>query len=201
MIRNISRSVLRMIVPLVAILALSTPPARATVGASCSTPGGIFECGQGEICGNDGSCVTVGEFSPALGGGASEGAACNTTTDCSGLLVCDNGKCVGDIKPPSPNAPSVGSSTTLQNPLGQGVTIQAVVGRVIRIFTGVSGSLALLMFVYGGFLWLTSSGNAQQVDKGKKVMVWATIGLFIIFGSYAILSTIFSAIGATPSTQ
>lgn len=104
--------------------------------------------------------------------------------------------------PAAPTAPTpiiVGSPTKLTNPLGGNATIQGVIGNAIGIFTGVIGSLALLMFVWGGFLWLTSAGNSDQVTKGKNTMIWAAIGLITIFSAYAILSTIFSAIGANPS--
>ena len=84
----------------------------------------------------------------------------------------------------------------LQNPLDV-KSIPALIGRVVTIFIGLVGSFALLMFVYGSFLWLTSRGNAEQVQKGKNVFVWAVIGLVIIFGAYVILRTVFKTIGAT----
>lgn len=90
---------------------------------------------------------------------------------------------------------SVSHSRKLTNPLGEGTTIQTLIGRAINIFTGVSGSVALLMFVYGGFLWLTSGGSTDKIAKGKKVFMWSTVGLLIIFGSYAILRALFQALG------
>lgn len=49
---------------------------------------------------------------------------------------------------------------------------------------GITGSLALFFFVYGGFVFLTSRGNASQVEKGKTILTQATIGIIIIFGAY-----------------
>lgn len=83
----------------------------------------------------------------------------------------------------------------LSNPLGTS-SIPTLVGRGIQILTGVSGSIALLMFVWGGVVWLTSGGSPEKVQKGKKVFTWASIGLLIIFGSYALVNAIFGAIGA-----
>lgn len=77
--------------------------------------------------------------------------------------------------------------TTLNNPLGTS-SITVLVGRATRIFMGVSGSFALLMFVYGGFMWVTSGGNLDKVKKGKQVFTYAVIGLVVIYGSYIILS-------------
>lgn len=85
--------------------------------------------------------------------------------------------------------------TSLVNPLGSGVTIQTLVGRATRGLMGLSGSFALLMFVYGGFMWVTSGGNMDKVKKGKQIFTWATIGLIVIFGAYAFLATFINAFG------
>lgn len=88
------------------------------------------------------------------------------------------------------------SSTTtqgLQDPLG-GRPIQVIIGDMIRIALGIVGSLALLFFIYGGFLYMTAGGSPEKVKKGKDTLVWATTGLAIIFLSYGILSFVFSAL-------
>ena len=78
-------------------------------------------------------------------------------------------------------------SVCLDNPLGADITPQAFIGYVIRGILGVVGSLALALFIYGGFLWMTAAGNTEQVAKGKSTLLWATIGLIIIFSSYALV--------------
>ena len=85
------------------------------------------------------------------------------------------------------------STQTLTDPFC-GASIQILLGRAIQIVTGVSGSLALLMFVYGGFTWITSQGSADKIKKGKQIFVTATLGLVIIFGSYALLTVVFKAL-------
>jgi hypothetical protein len=60
-----------------------------------------------------------------------------------------------------------------------------IVGNTVtKLILGLSGSIMLLMVVYGGFLWLASSGNSSMVEKGKKVLIGALIGLIIVFGAY-----------------
>ncbi len=84
----------------------------------------------------------------------------------------------------------------LSNPL-QTDSPQVFIGQVINATLGIVGSLALLMFVYGGFTWMIASGNAEKVEKGKNILFWATAGLVIIFTSYAIVNfVIFEFIGA-----
>lgn len=75
-----------------------------------------------------------------------------------------------------------------------------------RIFTiaaqwilGIVGSLALLMFVYGGFLFLFSGGNKDRIDKGRQTLVNAVIGIFVVFLSYMIIGLVFKYTGADTS--
>ncbi len=69
------------------------------------------------------------------------------------------------------------------SPVGN-ATPAEIIGRVIKAILGVVGALALFMFVYGGLLMLTSAGSPEKVKKGKDVLVWAIIGLGVIFGSF-----------------
>jgi hypothetical protein len=95
---------------------------------------------------------------------------------------------------PKTNAPAP-KKYGLVDPLNsQGGNIQLLAARAIRIVTGVSGSIGLLMFVYGGFTWLTSGGNPEKVKRGKQIFVTASVGLLIIFGSYALLRVVFRAL-------
>jgi len=86
----------------------------------------------------------------------------------------------------------------LPNPLGTDVnSIPELINRVIIAILGIVGALALLMFVWGGLLWMTSAGNVEQVKKGRDTLVWASIGLLIIFASYTLVSTIFKSLLGT----
>ena len=82
----------------------------------------------------------------------------------------------------------------LDNPLGTS-TIQGVVGQIIKAFLGIIGTVSLVMFIYGGMLMLTSAGAAEKIKKGQQTLVWASLGILIIFASYAILKFVFSAFG------
>ncbi|MCX6744580.1 MAG: pilin [Candidatus Parcubacteria bacterium] len=59
-----------------------------------------------------------------------------------------------------------------------------------KVILGIIGSLVLLMFVYGGFTWLISSGNEANIKKGKDILVNAVVGLAIIFSAYLIVTTL-----------
>lgn len=67
-------------------------------------------------------------------------------------------------------------------------------GRLIGGFTAIIGAVALLFFVFGGFMMLTSAGNEEKIKKGKETLMWAAIGMTVILGSYFILSYIISVL-------
>ena len=58
--------------------------------------------------------------------------------------------------------------------------------QIVRLLLGFLGIVAILLMLYGGFLWFTSAGNEEKVSQAKKVISAAIIGLVIIFISYAI---------------
>lgn len=81
----------------------------------------------------------------------------------------------------------------LSNPLSVD-TPQALIGKIINAVLGIVGSLALLMFVYGGLTWMTSSGSQEKVKKGRDIIVWSAIGLAIIFASYGLVRILLTAV-------
>ncbi|HTK05180.1 MAG TPA: pilin [Candidatus Eisenbacteria bacterium] len=52
---------------------------------------------------------------------------------------------------------------------------------VASLIVGVTGSFALLMFVYGGFMLLTSGGVEAKVTTGKTILKNAMIGIVLVF--------------------
>jgi len=67
--------------------------------------------------------------------------------------------------------------------------------RASRWILGIVGSLALLMFVYGGFMFLISSGSSDKISKAKAIIVAAIVGLIIVFSSYLIIQFVLKTIG------
>lgn len=97
--------------------------------------------------------------------------------------------------------PVLADTVQLVNPIGgtesspRGVTEPTVLaGVIITSMLGIMGSLALVAFVVGAFLWITSGGSSDKIKKGSQVMAAAAIGMFVIFGSYAILNTVLNAL-------
>ena len=87
----------------------------------------------------------------------------------------------------------VQAQVTLTNPLGES-DVRVIIARVIQGALGIVGSLALVMVIYGGFLWMTAMGHQAQVDKGKQVLIWATLGIVVIASAYVLTNAIFNAL-------
>ncbi|MFA6322212.1 MAG: hypothetical protein WCX71_01895 [Candidatus Buchananbacteria bacterium] len=74
-----------------------------------------------------------------------------------------------------------------------------------QIILALTGSAALLIFVYGGVLWIAAAGKSEIIDKGKQAIIAAAVGLVIVLGSWLVVNTTISAltqgqIGSTPAT-
>lgn len=85
-----------------------------------------------------------------------------------------------------------GSVISLPLPLSN-ISVAGVIGRVINALLGIVGALALLLFVWGGLTWMTAAGDSSKVDKAKKTITWAALGLLAIFASYTILNLVITA--------
>ena len=72
----------------------------------------------------------------------------------------------------------------LPNPQGG---LQGAVAGLINVFLGILGMIAVVIVIYGGFKWMTASGNTEQVDEAKKLLIQGVVGFAIIILAYAIV--------------
>jgi len=61
-----------------------------------------------------------------------------------------------------------------------------MIGTIIRLLLTLLGVVVLILIIYAGFMWMTAGGNTEEVDKAKKWLTNAIIGLAIILAAYAI---------------
>ena len=54
----------------------------------------------------------------------------------------------------------------------------------------VAGSIALLMLIFGGVMYITSAGDEQKVATAKKIFNFTVIGLVLILLSYSIIKVV-----------
>ncbi len=73
--------------------------------------------------------------------------------------------------------------------------IRVIIARVIRVVLFFLGTLAVILIIYAGFVYMTSQGEADKVKQAKDIFKNAIIGLLIVLSAYAIVSFIFRSMG------
>jgi hypothetical protein len=74
--------------------------------------------------------------------------------------------------------------------IGKARNITEIIIAVIRMLLTIAGALAVLFIIIGGFQYITSAGNDEQAEKGKKTLINAVIGMVLIILSYVIINVI-----------
>ena len=69
-------------------------------------------------------------------------------------------------------------------------TLPDYIGTALGVLTGFIGILFLLLMIYGGFKWMLARGNEQEVDKAKKILTAAIIGLIVVLAAYGITALV-----------
>jgi len=75
--------------------------------------------------------------------------------------------------------------------------IWKIVLNVIEIGLILAGWIALFFILYGGFLFITGGGNASQIEKARKSIFNAVIGLIISMGAIAVTNLAFGTLASS----
>ena len=89
---------------------------------------------------------------------------------------------------------------SIENAGTAGKAIAVMIGLVIEAVLGIVGAIALVLFVYGGMMMIISGGSSEKINKGKEILIWATIGLFIILGSGMLVNFVIGVVNPAAST-
>jgi hypothetical protein len=58
---------------------------------------------------------------------------------------------------------------------------------IAQFLTFIAGGIAVLFMVWGGILFITANGNTDRVEKGKNILINASVGLIIAIIAYSIV--------------
>ena len=61
---------------------------------------------------------------------------------------------------------------------------------IIQLLLGIAGGVAVIFVIIGGYQYITSGGNEESAEKGRKTLTNAVIGVVVIILSYAIITVI-----------
>jgi hypothetical protein len=95
----------------------------------------------------------------------------------------------------NPNVSDVIDELGSLNKFSPGTDLPQIIGRLASFMVGIIGALGLMMFVYAGFLWMTSAGSAEKVKKAVTIIIWTALGMITMLSIYIILKFVFEAFG------
>ncbi|MBI4138524.1 hypothetical protein HY479_00030 [Candidatus Uhrbacteria bacterium] len=173
------------------------------------TPGG--QCITADDCPANG-CLLEGTAScTGAGGHCLPGGICGSTEEAIGTLDCHPAETCCRLKTSAPAEPGtkLGGKEEAKGPTAAGAlalpscvktgncTVDDIVKTGVNFASflmGLSGALFLVVFIYGGAMYLLSFGDKTRVDKGKKAIKGAAIGILLVMGAWAIVQTLVTAI-------
>ena len=159
----------------------------------------LLDCPNGSNCGgtnfcDSGSCIE-----------------CLVAADCAVDEVCNSGVCIPCIDegfPPPGGDPTLccaglslvsGICTSACDPHAGSVcnplrgTIETLVQggeTFVQYLLGLIGSIALLLIIISGAMYMTSAGSEERIASSKKILVGAVVGLGIALLAYSLLEVI-----------
>ncbi|MFC1598257.1 Mbov_0395 family pilin-like conjugal transfer protein [Patescibacteria group bacterium] len=102
---------------------------------------------------------------------------------------------------------SIARAQILNNSLTQEITNETGLGNtdpretaatIVGAFLGILAVIALVLIISAGFNWMTAAGNEEKIEKAKKTLFSAVIGLIIIMAAYGVSLFVFGILeGAT----
>ena len=89
-------------------------------------------------------------------------------------------------------APMTASAVGLDRGLGTTLELgtadlEETIVRIIQWALGFLGLVAVVLILYGGFVWMTAAGNEDKVSTAKKIISAAVVGLIIVLLAWAIV--------------
>ncbi len=83
----------------------------------------------------------------------------------------------------------------LTNPSPRAGSFGDLLVTVINALLLFAGAIAVLFLIIGGFRYIISSGSPEQVEGAKKTILYALLGLIIIFIAYILVQVVQTQLG------
>ena len=106
------------------------------------------------------------------------------------------------ICPPGSKNPGAANIAACNiDPAHKGDDLISDTNKIINVVIGVLGVVAVVVVIYGGFLFLTAQGDPGKIKKGKDSITWGIIGLIIALLSWSIINFVLSTTMSAPAAQ
>jgi hypothetical protein len=71
-------------------------------------------------------------------------------------------------------------------PLPTDVDLLDMIGKIANYLFWILLAISIVVIVYAGILFVTASGNAEQVEKARGIILYAIVGIVVAMIAYAI---------------
>ena len=184
-----------------------------------ATPGSVtggsidtsITCNDARPCPSGRTCV-AGTCRQPMGGTCSSDADCNVGIRCVGDRLTGRTCGVGAGStgsedsateepaeaPFTPITPALGvpipgftpAAPTREGSIVRVAFLAGYINAVYRYLTGIILVVAIVMVVYGGFLYLVGSAGVGSIQRGKQIITDAIMGMVITLAAFALLNTV-----------
>lgn len=69
-------------------------------------------------------------------------------------------------------------------------SIELVYAKFINLALYAIGIVAVIVIIYGGYIYMTSRGNEEQAKRGRAILTWSIIGLIVVLGAAALVNAV-----------
>ena len=80
---------------------------------------------------------------------------------------------------------------------GAAVDLQIYIGCIYQFAVYLATGLAIIMIIWGAYMYLTAYGNEEKAEKGKKTIVWAIVGIVVTLLAFAIVTWVWQITAGT----
>lgn len=84
--------------------------------------------------------------------------------------------------------------------IGFETNLASSTGVVVAAALSLVGTIFLILVIYAGILWMTAGGKEESIEKARKIVTAAIIGLFITMAAYAITIFVTGKLGGASSS-
>jgi hypothetical protein len=100
-------------------------------------------------------------------------------------VVLVSAQCTGEFGS-EPCPPTTEGGISLQNPLSSDTLFGLLQAIIDGILLPIGGVLAVLAFIYSGFLYVTAQGNESKLATAHKALLYSAVGTAVLLGSWVI---------------
>jgi len=110
-----------------------------------------------------------------------------TTVDTNSPDTVDNNP--PDTVDTNPSGPNV--HIEFPNPFGQNTNLFDVLKSIVNnVLLPIGGVLAVLAFIYSGFLYVIAQGNESKIDEAHRALLYTSVGTALLLGAWVIAGVI-----------